>query len=117
MAKPDVKVEFGFDLTYSANPPFFTLDSATKGRLDNTQYTLGGVLFYDVTQYLAAYSIDRGRQPIEQVFQPGQAEVQLNNHNRYFDPLYVDSPYFGNIVPQRELRISANGESLFLFGS
>lgn len=113
MAGPDVKIEFGFDLTESLNPPFFTLDDTTKGRLDNTEYRLGGVLFYDVTEYLSAYTIDRGRQPIEQNMQAGQAEVQLNNHNRYFDPLYTGSPYYGNIVPQRELRISANGEYLF----
>lgn len=108
MALPSVKVEFGFDLTDNPSAPFFRLDDATQGVLDNTTYRLGGTLFYDVTTYLSAVNIVRGKQPIEQNYQPGEAEVQLNNHNRYFDPLYSSSPYAGNIVPRRELRVSAN---------
>lgn len=113
MVAPNIKVEFGFDLTDSPNAPFFKLDDPVQGRLDNTQYRLGGTLFYDVTEYLSAYDINRGKQPIEQAYQPGEAQVQLNNHNRYFDPLYVDSPYYGNIVPRRELRISVNDNFIY----
>lgn len=108
MALPSVKVEFGFDLTDNPSAPFFRLDDATQGVLDNTTYRLGGTLFYDVTTYLSAVNVVRGKRPIEQNYQPGEAEVQLNNHNRYFDPLYSSSPYAGNIVPRRELRVSAN---------
>jgi len=108
MAVPVMKVEVGFDLTDKPSALFFTLDDATKGVLDNTTYRLGGSIFYDVTNYVSAVNISRGKQPIEQNYQPGDAEVQLNNHNRYFDPLYPDSPYSGNIVPRREVKISAN---------
>lgn len=113
MALPTVKVEFGFDLTDNPSAPFFRLDDATQGVLDNTTYRLGGTLFYDVTTYLSAVNIVRGKRPIEQNYQPGEAEVQLNNHNRYFDPLYSSSPYAGNIVPRRELRVSANDIELY----
>lgn len=113
MALPSVKVEFGFDLTDNPSAPFFRLDDATQGVLDNTTYRLGGTLFYDVTTYLSAVNVVRGKRPIEQNYQPGEAEVQLNNHNRYFDPLYSSSPYAGNIVPRRELRVSANDIELY----
>lgn len=108
MALPTVKVEIGFDLTGNPDAPLFQLDDSVKGRLDNTEYRLGGEIYYDVTNYVSAFNITRGKQPIEQTYQPGQAEVQLNNQNRYFDPLYASSPYAGNIIPRRPLRISSN---------
>lgn len=113
MALPTMKVEVGFDLTFSADPPFFTLDDATKGKLDNTEYPLAGPAYIDVTNFVSAVNVNRGKQPIEQNFQPGEAEVQLNNHNRWFDPLYLDSPFFGNIVPRKELKIFSNDVEIY----
>lgn len=113
MTLPTVKVEIGFDLTNNPDAPLFQLDSDVKGRLDNTQYRLGGEIYYDVTEWVNSFNINRGKQPIEQNYTPGQAEVQLNNQNRYFDPLYSSSPYVGNIIPRRPLRISANDINIY----
>jgi len=113
MGIPIAKIEFGFDLTDSPVAPFFQLDDNIKGRLDNTDYRLAGTSFIDVTDRARDYSITRGRTALFTRFPAGQAQIQLNNHDRAFDPLYPLSPFVGNIVPEREVRISSNGVILF----
>lgn len=100
------KVEVGFDLT-SGVGPFLTLDDPISGKLDDPDWTLGGTIFYDVTEYVRDISITRGRSSLFSSFPAGNASVAFNNHNRYFDPLYTGSPFVGNIIPKREIRISA----------
>jgi len=64
MTIPALKVEIGFDLTDNPSAPFFRLDDSVQGRLDNTQYRLGGTLFYDVTEYVITVDIQRGKSAI-----------------------------------------------------
>lgn len=105
---PIEKVEVGFDTTFSGAGSFFTLDDATKGVLDGTTYTLGGVTFIDVTERVKDFSINRGRSNLFANFPTGQLNVTFNNHDRVFDPLYTQSPFIGNIVPRREIRVTTN---------
>ncbi len=113
MSIPIPKVEIGFDIT-GANAPLFTLDSATKGLLDNTQYPLGGQIFYDVTEYLISISIDRGKNREVDVYDPGLANVVLQNRERIFDPLFTSSPFYGQIIPKRAIRISYDNQYAFV---
>ena len=113
MTIPTPKVEIGFDLTESPIAPFFRLDDAVQGLLDNVTYRLGGTLFYDVTDYVKTISVSRGRTQQFTTFPAGQCEVAFNNHLRTFDPLYTGSPYATQIVPRREIRVSSGGEILF----
>jgi len=101
-------VELGFDLTESLNPPFFTLDDSVKGRLDNEEYTLGGAAFVDVTSRVRSFDFGRGRAQTFPTFPAGQIDIELNNHDRAFDPLFEQSPFRGNIIPQRQVRIKVN---------
>jgi len=113
MAIPNPKIEIGFDLTDSPIAPFFVLDDDERGRLDNEEYRLGGTIFFDVTDRVRNVSVRRGR-PNQFAFNPtAQANIEFNNHDRAFDPLYADSPFFGNIVPRREVRITSNEERVF----
>lgn len=100
------KVELGFDLAAGVGP-FLTLDDPVSGKLDDPEWTLGGTIFYDVTEYVKSVVVNRGRSSLFSNFPAGNATVAFNNHNRYFDPLYTSSPFAGNIVPKREVRISA----------
>lgn len=100
------KVELGFDLT-SGVGPFLRLDDPVSGKLDDPDWTLGGTIFYDVTEYVKSVSVSRGRNSLFSNFPAGNAMVAFNNHNRYFDPEYQDSPFVGNIIPKREIKISA----------
>lgn len=113
MSQPVIKVEIGFDLTDSPASPFFQLDDSVKGRLDNTEYRLGGTLFYDVTDRAVAVNISRGKDALTYGYPAGEANVEFRNEDRAFDPLYADSPFAGNIIPRRELRISANDVEIY----
>ncbi len=108
MAVPTPLVEIGFDVT-SPTAPFFTLDDVTKGVLDNTSYPLSGAIFYDVTAKVKSISIQRGKNRQLDQYDQGLANVVLNNNDRTFDPEYAASPYFGQIIPKRQIRISSGG--------
>jgi hypothetical protein len=108
MALPAQLVELGFDLSFSANPNLFTLDDTPKGELDG-DYGLGGLQFIDVTSRVRTINIQRGRSNLFSSFPAGQVSIELNNHDRAFDPLYTGSPYYGNIVPRRAIRVTSGG--------
>jgi hypothetical protein len=106
MAMPIEKVEVGFDTSFSGSGDYFTLDDPVRGVLDNVTYTLAGISFIDVTSRVRDFSISRGRSSLFASFPAGQLNVSFNNHDRAFDPLYPQSPYSGNIVPRREIRVT-----------
>jgi hypothetical protein len=112
MAVPNTTVEIGFDLS-SLGGPFFTLDDPIAGVLNNTEFVLGGTLFYDVSQFLLGVQVNRGKSRELDRYNAGQSSVLLDNRARTFDPLYTSSPYFGQIVPHREIRVKSNGSALF----
>lgn len=110
-----VKVEVGFTADGQGGP-FFTLDDPVLGVLDDPSVFLGGgEVFVDVTQYFQNYQIVRGKSRELDRYQAGQASVAFENNGRVFDPNFEDSPYFGQIVPKRNLRIT-NGTAAQFFG-
>lgn len=108
-----VLVEVGFDLTDSPIGPFLTLDDPIAGKLDDPDWTLAGTIFVDVTEFVESISIGRGKSRLLDKFQAGTCRVVFDNTNRYFDPTFTASPYFGNIIPRREIRVSIDGEYAF----
>lgn len=108
-----IKVEIGFTGA-GANPPFFTLDDAVKGVLDNTSFVLGGGEgLVDVTAYVRSANITRGKSRELDRYDAGQASVEFNNSTRAFDPTFVAGPFYGQIVPKRRLRITMDNEVQF----
>lgn len=116
MTKPTQKVELGFDLVGNNTGPYFRLDDPTAGVLDGTQFLLGGTIFFDVTQYVLGFTTRRGKSRQLDRYSTGQASVLFNNNDRIFDPEYASSPYFGQIIPRREIRITS-GDDVQYFGS
>ena len=112
MAVPQPLVEIGFDVV-GANANLFTLDDPTKGQLDNTLYPLGGQIFYDVTSSVKSIAIRRGKNRQLDEFDSGLANVVFDNNDRTFDPEYAASPFFGQIIPKRAIRISSAGQRVF----
>lgn len=113
MSLPVEKVELGFDENGPGN--FFILDDPIQGVLDNTAYVLGGgSFFYDVSEYVQVISIQRGKSRALDRYSAGQARVTFNNRNRYFDPTFTASPFYGQIVPRRDVRVWANGQIVFV---
>lgn len=109
MAKPSQKVEIGFDLSATGTGPFFRLDDSVQGVLDNTSFFLAGPLFYDVTNLVQSVAIQRGKNRQLDQYDQGLANVVFNNNLRTFDPEYTLSPFFGQIIPKRQIRISSGG--------
>ncbi len=109
MSQPVQKVEIGFDILSSGLGPYFILDDPIKGKLDNTEYLLAGVLFFDVTSLVQSVAIQRGKNRQLDQFDSGLANIVFNNNDRTFDPEYALSPYAGQIVPKRQVRISSGG--------
>jgi len=101
-----VKVELGF--TEAGNSaPFLTLDDPVNGTLDNSDNVLGGAeVLVDVSEFFQSYSISRGKSRELEKFNAGQVSVTFENTNRFFDPTYEASPYFGQIVPRRQVRVT-----------
>lgn len=87
----------------------FTLDDPVKGLIGSTDYTIGGADFADVTSKVKSISIGRGKNRDLDRFNAGVLSVVFDNTQRDFDPLYPESPYAGNIVPRRDIRVSADG--------
>jgi len=106
-------VEVGFELTVG-DTPYFRLDDPVKGKLNNTSYRLGGPIFIDISSAVTSVNVKRGKNRELDRYSAGQATVVLNNENRYFDPLNDASPYVGNIVPRRSIRITTNGYIQFV---
>lgn len=113
MSKPTLKVELEVDETANLQP-FFTLDNATSGVLDNTEYPLGGLTFFDVTEYVAGASVSRGISRELDRTTAGVASIALNNDTRLFDPLNPASPFSSQLIPHRQIRITANGSAVYL---
>ena len=102
------KVEIGFDLSGQPDAEFAKLDDAFYGILDAAQTILGGAIYQDVTPDVISYSINRGKSRQLDKYQSGTANIQLDNNLRSYDPLYSASPYSGQILPKREIRITSN---------
>lgn len=106
------KVEIGFDL--GANTPTgFKLDDSVRGVLDNTVYILAGELFYDISNRVQTVSVRRGKSEALDRIDAGISTIVLDNNDRLFDPLYEAGLYFGQLVPRRQVRVSANDEPVF----
>ena len=70
----------------------------------------------DVSAYCYEMTIDRGREDDWGQMQ-GMATVVLNNRTRRFDPYYTSGPYYGNLLPRRQIQISSvyNGTTTVQF--
>ena len=88
----------------------FILDDPVAGVLNNTEYTLGGTVFLDITNRMISVGVSRGKNRDLDRFNAGSLQVVLNNNDRAFDPNYSPSPFFGAIIPRREVRVTVDGE-------
>jgi hypothetical protein len=108
MAAPAVKVELSINLG-NLDDTAFRLDDPVKGVLDNTIYELGGSRLFDITDRLLSASTTRGKSQALDRIDAGTIEIQLDNSDRLFDPLYEAGFYYGQLIPGREVRVSCNG--------
>lgn len=110
MSLPTIQVLVGFQTTVGFGNPF-QLDNATYGKLDTG--TLGGLAFADMTQYVEAVNIRRGRNRQLDQFNAGTATVTFNNSTRILDPLNSASIYYPYVTPRCPIIINANGVPIY----
>ncbi len=101
-------VEVYFTLT-TPDLPYFRVGDPIKGKVGSTEYLIAGPQWIDISSYVSGLSITRGRNRDLDRFSAGKLSVTLNNETRAFDPLYSSSPFVGNIIPRRSVRVSAGG--------
>jgi hypothetical protein len=92
----------------------FTLDDPVAGVIGNDEFVIGGVSFEDVTSRVRSVQISRGKNRDLDRFNAGGLTVTFNNQDRAFDPLFAASPFAGNIVPRREVRVLADGTAAYV---
>jgi len=109
---PDVKVELGLNLG-TRDPLAFILDNDPRGKLDSVDFTLSGDRFFDITPRLVSATVRRGKNESLDRIDAGLVSITVDNSDRTFDPVYADGPYFGQLVPRRAVRISANNRPVF----
>ena len=61
----------------------------------------------DVTAYVRNMNISRGIPDDWTLQADGSATVVLSNRDRRFDPFNTTGPYYGNLLPRRQIRIRA----------
>lgn len=113
-----VKVELFIES--SASDIVFILDDATKGKLDDATYVLGGGkgrfgTATDITDQCHAVSTARGRSRLLDTIEAGTAAVMLRNYDREFDPPFagVAVATYGEIRPGKRVRISESNVVMF----
>ena len=110
----DWVVEIAFDLAVNGFGDFFTLDDPTRGVLNNGTYKLAGPVYVDVTRWVREINITRGRSRRLDKFTAGTCSLVLSNEDRLFDPFMTGSPFYGQLTPRKEVRVSYLGEFLFV---
>lgn len=61
----------------------------------------------DVSSYVRAIDINRGRAEDLNPFDNGTARVELDNRDGRFNPSNTASPYYPNVKPRKQIRITA----------
>lgn len=71
----------------------------------------------DITNQTVEISTSRGRDRVFEHYTPGQATIRFVDQNGDFDPSNPSSPYVGQILPLRQVRITADylGTDYYLF--
>jgi hypothetical protein len=112
VAAPTPTVEIGF-----VGPAFdnsFTLDDPLRGKLDSTDYVLGGTeVMVDLTSRCVSFTTRRGRDDWTMPFSPGKARMLFRNTDGALDPLNTSSAYYPGITVGRTVTIKCNGHLIY----
>ena len=99
----------------------FTLNDATKGVLDNTQFVLNGTTqFADITDFTTNVQYNRGRKKSDYQFGAGTMSFTMRDETGILGPYDTSSPYYDpannqpGLAPMRRIRLSRNSVYLFV---
>lgn len=113
-ATPKVLIRFG---TGAGFGNVLVLGDTNDGVLGTNVLGTASALAVDISQYCNSINIRRGRDRVTDHYNNGTATITFIDQTGDFDPSNADGPYYGEILPMRQLRISAtySGTEYFLF--
>lgn len=114
MSAASTTVEIAFDLSANGVGNWFTLDDPVKGVLDNTTYKYAGSVLVDVTAQTRKVQISRSRSRQQRKTNAASCQIELDNRDRRFDPTNTASPYYGSIIPRKQVQVTIAGQYAFV---
>jgi len=102
-----VLVDLGSSPTFPIGTNVFTLNDATKGRLDFNYLDSGSSNIVDVSSSVTKIQISGGYNMIQDQFEPNQGSVRIYDPNGWWNPQNISSPYYGYLSPNKKITISA----------
>lgn len=107
-ATPKVEIRFG---TGAGFGNVLVLGSSTDGILGQNVLGTATAQTVDVTSQVTSISTRNGRDRVFDHYESGTATVTLIDQNGDWNPENTSSPYYPNVLPLRQLRISATYSS------
>ena len=103
-----VEVRFGTGASFGN---VLVLDSATDGILGTNVLGTAAATTVDITNQVQSISTNNGRDRVFDHYDAGTATIRLLDITGNWNPENTSSPYYPNILPMRQLRISATYSS------
>jgi hypothetical protein len=98
-------VDFGNSPTFPVGTNVFTLDDATKGRLDFNYLGSGASNIVDVSSQVALIQISGGYQLQQDQFQSNNGLIRIYDPNGWWNPQNTASPYYGFLTPNKKITV------------
>ena len=98
-------VDFGNSPTFPVGTNVFTLDDATKGRLDFNYLSSGSSFIVDISSSVTLIDIGGGYQLQQDQFQTNKGTVRVYDPNGWWNPQNTASPYYGFLTPNKKINI------------
>jgi len=98
-------VDFGNSPTFPVGTNVFTLDDATKGRLDYNYLGTGSSNIVDVSSQVALIQISGGYALQQDQFQSNNGIIRIYDPNGWWNPQNVSSPYYGYLTPNKKITV------------
>ena len=98
-------VDFGNSPTFPTGTNVFTLNDATKGRLDYNYLGSGSSFIVDISSSVTLIDISGGYQLQQDQFQVNKGTVRVYDPNGWWNPQNTSSPYYGYLTPNKKINI------------
>jgi len=98
-------IDFGNSPTFPVGTNVFTLDDATKGRLDYNYLGTGTSNIVDVSSQVALIQISGGYALQQDQFQSNNGIIRIYDPNGWWNPQNISSPYYGYLTPNKKITV------------
>jgi hypothetical protein len=98
-------VDFGNSPTFPTGTNIFTLDNATKGRLDYNYLGSGASNIVDVSSQVSMIQISGGYQLQQDQFQANNGVIRIYDPQGWWNPQNTASPYYGFLTPNKKITV------------